>query len=233
MVAGVALFLLGPVYLSPHESSTDIGLTVTHVSPYFGMRVDRIVSSCNLWRCGLRQNDCIVSVNGNNTMNLDPQVAITLFLQSRQNEPLTMHVLRGLPGENTYILHYTTINQISNRHRTHALQFESYTPAADIPEGAAVEFDVLMYIFAISMFNARAIPDRIVTFFTVRVCRRSHSASSAPGCASEPPTGTCASISIYIHLYSSHAEKVCRCTGAFCVCKDGFANRQCRQRKCR
>jgi hypothetical protein len=229
MVAGVALFLLGPVYLSPHELSTDIGLTVTHVSPHFGMRVDRIVASCNLWRCGLRQNDCIVSVNGCTTMNLDPQVAIALFLQSRQSEPLTMHVLRGLPGENTHTLYCTTINQISNRHGTRALQFESYTPAADIAEGSAVEFDVLMYIFAISSSNALV----IVTFFTVRVCRRSHSASNAPVCASEPPTGACASIAIHAHVYSSHVAQGCRCTGAVCVCKDRFANRQRRQRECR
>jgi hypothetical protein len=113
MVAGVALFLLGPVYLSPLELSTDIGFTVTHVSPYFGMRVDRIVASCTLWRCGLRQNDCIVSVNGCSTMNLDPHVAITLFLQSRQSEPLTMHVLRGLPGTKNLILFIAQPSTIS------------------------------------------------------------------------------------------------------------------------
>ena len=99
MVAGVALFLLGPVYLSPKELSADVGIAATHVSPNVGMRVDRIDASCNLWRCGLRQNDCIVTVNGSHTMSLEPQAAIALLLSTRQGEPLTLHVLRGLPGD--------------------------------------------------------------------------------------------------------------------------------------
>jgi hypothetical protein len=77
----------------------DIGATVTHLSPCFGMRVDRIDASCSLWRCGLRQNDCVISVNGSSTMHLDPQAAIALLLRTRQGDPLTMHVLRGLPGD--------------------------------------------------------------------------------------------------------------------------------------
>lgn len=99
MVAGVALFLLGPVYLSPHEWNTDVGVTVTHMSNGFGMRVNHIDPSCSLWRCGLRQNDCVISANGSSTTDAEPHAALALLLGPHHGEPLTMHVLRGLPGK--------------------------------------------------------------------------------------------------------------------------------------
>jgi hypothetical protein len=133
MVAGVALFLLGPVYLSPQEWNSNIGVTPTHVFPGFGLRVGHIDASCSLWRCGLRQNDCVISINGSSAMNLEPRVALALFLAPPVGEPLTMHVLRGLPG--CYI--FTALSPPA---------MPPHTRTADICEGAAIEFDVLMYV---------------------------------------------------------------------------------------
>ncbi len=99
MVAGVALFLLGPVYLTPHEWNTDVGITVTHMSNGFGMRVHHIEPSCSFWRCGLRQNDCVITANGSGTSDLEPLAALALLLGPHHGQPLTMHVLRGLPGD--------------------------------------------------------------------------------------------------------------------------------------